>query len=353
MSKIIYYIGAGTSYGTPRSRYIEKDDENNERLVITEGMPIVSEIPVRMKLFRKAVASVEIDPSVMYIFKKMYQQHGGEIERYRMEMLRDIDDITEAIAEHATIDTYAKKLALVDNRRKLTTLKNVLCAFFVWEQLDHKPDNRYDTFLANVLTMTNLQLPKELSVISWNYDSQFEMAYRFYSRKQSLPIYEKNTTDWEVLSEWGRIFKVNGSASFADISVVRNILEDNELPKIIQLIMFYHDVSVDTSGCGYQFTNHLSFAWDKSGNQAKMIEAIGQTTQDTESIVVIGYSFPFFNREIDRAIFADMPNLKHIYIQDPYAESVEQSLLAVLPANSKVQIEHRKDCRQFYLPVEL
>lgn len=137
------------------------------------------------------------------------------------------------------------------------------------------------------------------------------------------------------------------------MSVVKNIIEDNELPQIIQLIMFYHDVCVDTSGCGYQFTNHLSFAWDESGNQKIMMDSIRKTTEDTETVVIIGYSFTFFNREVDRTIFAYMPNLKHIYIQDPYAEAVEQSLLAVLPQDAKIKIDYRKDCRQFYLPTEL
>ena len=50
---------------------------------------------------------------------------------------------------------------------------------------------------------------------------------------------------------------------------------------------------------------------------------------------------------------AGIPNLRHICIQDPYAESVEQSLLSVLPIGCKAKIEYRKDCRQFYLPSEL
>lgn len=353
MSKIIYYIGAGASYGTHQSRTIENKGTDDERLIITEGMPIVSEIPMRIKMFRDAVASVEINSDKMYVFKNKYQQQGSAIIRDRDEMVHDIDELADAIRNHATIDTYARKLSLIRNHRKLETLKNVLSAFFIWEQLDHKPDQRYDTFLANVLTYNTLFLPKELSVISWNYDSQFEMAYSFYSKNGSLPIYEKNMSSWNDLSNWGRIFKVNGSASFADISVVKNIIEDNDLPQMLQLVMFYHNVCADTSAFGFQFRNHLSFAWDESGNMTNLMQAINETTKDTESVVVIGYSFPFFNREIDREILASMPNLKNIYIQDPYAESVEQSLHAVLPIGSKAKIEYRKDCRQFYLPSEL
>lgn len=54
-----------------------------------------------------------------------------------------------------------------------------------------------------------------------------------------------------------------------------------------------------------------------------MITTINQITSDTEAVVVIGYSLPYFNREIDRTIFSKVPTLKTIYIQDPNPESVE------------------------------
>lgn len=104
---------------------------------------------------------------------------------------------------------------------------------------------------------------------------------------------------------------------------------------------------------GFQFRPHLSFAWESSEKQDQLMEAIRQTTSDTESVVVIGYSFPFFNREIDRAIFAGMPNLKTVYIQDPNPEAAEPSLKAVLPEDVNIKIEYQKDCTQFYLPREL
>ena len=92
-------------------------------------------------------------------------------------MLEDIDSLIEGIKQHATIDTYARKLYLTGNKRDFEKLKRVLCAFFIWEQLDKKADIRYDTFLANILEEKTLDLPSEISIISWNYDSQIEIAY--------------------------------------------------------------------------------------------------------------------------------------------------------------------------------
>lgn len=351
MSKIIYYIGAGASYG--KRRVINKDTADEET-VLTEGLPVVAEIPNRIRKFRKFIDDCIIDTNAMYQFKGMFQTRGEDIARQKQDMLRDIDELIDGIVSHATIDTYAKKLFLVGDKRRFKTLKNVLCAYFVWEQLDHSIDQRYDTFLANVLSPRNLYLPQSISVISWNYDSQFELAYNFYTRNGRFPIFDKNKDDeWEQLPNHGCVFKVNGSATYGNFSVANEILKDNELPKDIQLIMFYGDSKADTSSLGFQFTPHLSFAWEQTENQAKMMEYIKQATQDTISVLVIGYSFPFFNREVDREIFANMPNLKTIYIQDPNVEAIDQSLRAILPDGTDVKIEYRKNCEQFYLPSEL
>lgn len=351
MSKIIYYIGAGASYG---KRQIISKEKSDEEVILTEGLPVVAEIPNRIRKFRKFINDCVISHDLYYEFKGMFNTRGSDIERQRLDMLQDIDELIEGIVNHATIDTYAKKLFLIRDLRRFKTLKNVLCAYFVWEQLDHAVDQRYDIFLASVLSMANLYLPKDISVVSWNYDSQFELAYNFYTRNGKFPVFDKNNdNEWEVLPNYGCVFKVNGSATYGNFSVVNEILKDDKLPKDIQLIIFYGDSKADTSQMGFQFTPHLSFAWEQTPNQSKMMEYIKQASQDTISLVVIGYSFPFFNRDVDRSIIANMPQLKTIYIQDPNAESIEQSLRAVLPDGVSIKIEHRKNCDQFYLPSEL
>lgn len=351
MSKIIYYIGAGASYG---KRSVINMGSAEEETVLTEGLPIVAEIPNRIRKFRKFIDDCSIDPRAMYRFKGIFQTRGSDIVLQKEDMLRDIDELIDGIISHATIDTYAKKLFLIRDYRKFRTLKNVLCAFFIWEQLDHAVDQRYDTFFANVLSQRNLYFPQNISVISWNYDSQFELAYNFYTKNGRFPVFDKNKDDeWQQLPEYGCVFKVNGSATYGNFSVVNEILKDTELPMDIQLIIFYGDSKADTSSMGFQFTPHLSFAWEPTENQTKLMEYIKQTTQDTISVVVIGYSFPFFNRDVDREILGSMPNLQTIYIQDPNAEAIEQSLRAVLPKDAKIKFENRKNCEQFFLPSEL
>lgn len=343
MSKTIYYIGAGASYG-------RREKETGK---ILEGIPVVAEIPSEMDAFRDFIANAEI-PDDETVFQNLYRTSPLYIESDKLGMLDDIDSLIEGVKKHVTIDTFARKLYLTGEINRFEKLKRVLCAFFIWEQLDKNPDNRYDTFLANVLEEKTLFLPSEISIISWNYDSQIETAYQSYQNKRRLPVFEKNYQNgWPPLPDCGRIFKVNGTATFVDESSVRLIKEDSNASPAIQLILFYHSTMVDTSELGVQYKTHLSFAWEDSPNRGNMRTSIMMTTRDTEQVVVIGYSFPFFNREVDREIFRGMPRLKKIYVQDINTVAVRQSIQAVLPKNIEIEVVPITSCEQFYLPEEL
>ena len=343
MSKTIYYIGAGASFG--------KRDENG---AIIEGVPVVAEIPMEFAAFRKFIADAEI-PTGYIQFQDFYQTTPEDVKREKQMMLTDIDDLQKGIQEHATIDTYARKLYLTRRFNEFKKLKDVLCSFFVWTQLEHKVDSRYDTFLANVLEESTLSLPKDISIISWNYDSQIETAYKAYRYNQGLPIYEKNIQGgWPSMPKGGRIFKINGSATFYDMSVVERIKEtENETAAALQLILFYNTSRADTSSMGFLLRTHLSFAWEAAAHHDNLMNSLAETTVDTEQMVVIGYSFPFFNREIDRAILKAMPNLQKVYIQDINPSAVVQTINAALATDKKINIVPISNCNQFYLPSEL
>ena len=341
MSKTIYYLGAGASYG------VRKDG------IIVEGIPVVAEIPAEFEAFRAFIANAEI-PAGEIIFQDLYRTGHNDVDAARRYMLNDIDGLIQGIKEYATVDTYARKLYLTKQHRDFERLKTVLCAFFVWEQLEHKPDGRYETFLANVLDVKTLNIPKEISLVSWNYDSQMELAFNAFRLNTGLSVFEKNKVGpWPILTSDGKVFKVNGSATFADGQIVSIIKEYEETPAAVQLIQFYANTMADTSQMGFQLKTHLSFAWEDSPNTAKMMDSLRKTTADTEQVVVIGYSFPFFNRETDREIFRGMPNLKKIYLQDINPGAVEDSLRAVLPDEKEVEVVKISNCGQFYLPREL
>lgn len=343
MSKIIYYIGAGASYGV-------RDPMTRE---IIEGVPVVNEIPAEFEAFKAFIEKAEI-PEEDISFQDLYLTSHDEVENEKRRMLGDIEMLIRGIKEHATIDTYARKLFLTKQNRNLERLKALLCSFLLWEQLEHRIDGRYDTFLANIINSQTLNIPKDISFISWNYNSQFELAFSAYGLDTGLAVFEKNMVgNWPILTDCGRILKVNGSATFADMEMVSMIRDYDETPKAIQIIQSYANAMADTSSLGFQFKTHLSFAWEKSANDENMKSSIENTIADAEIVVVIGYSFPFFNRETDRQIFRGMTNLSKVYVQDINPNAVVQSIKAVLPEKRKVEVFPISSCEQFYLPPEL
>lgn len=357
MSKIIYYLGAGASYGDSRTVLHHAGSNEADEIVIKSGLPIVNEISSRLRSFHKYVYGINttIENNEIEIWRLKFTEANKELEDTKQELLKDIAWLHKETIKHATIDTFAKKLYLSGKTSDYQRLEKVLCLYLVWEQLDHRGDQRYDTFLASVLTENELQLPKEISVISWNYDSQFEVAYSNYSKNQ-LFVYDK-FGDAQGLPDFGRIFKVNGSASFRTFPTPLEIGE-GELDKGVALLWYYHhcDVRVDIEGFE-QIRPRLSFAWEQGKTANKnMMDAIKRTVFDAEALVVIGYSFPFFNRSVDREIFNYMDYLKTIYIQDPSANEIKQNIqnvISVIQKVQKVEVITKTNCGQFFLPPEL
>jgi hypothetical protein len=103
----------------------------------------------------------------------------------------------------------------------------------------------------------------------------------------------------------------------------------------------------------------ISFAWEKEFESKRdyyfansKLEYAKALARGTDILIVIGYSFPYFNREVDKEIFAEMPTLKKIYFQDPQLDGQylynQFNLL-----KDKVKVEHIKDVNNYFVPYEL
>lgn len=76
----------------------------------------------------------------------------------------------------------------------------------------------------------------------------------------------------------------------------------------------------------------------------------------TDVLIIIGYSFPFFNRKTDDEIFKDFVwgTDKRIYIQDPNAEEIREFLIErfwpnFITINDK-RITPIKNVKSFFIP---
>ena len=275
------------------------------------------------------------------------------------KLIDDLEWLQKESSRHATIDTFAKKLFLTKREADYERLKNALLAFLFFEQALNEPDQRYDSFLASILQSDVNHLPDEISVVSWNYDFQFELAYSSYVPNSNLSmISEVYLNSHDKLSE-GRggetlhihkgfnLLKLNGSAFVSGDNTYARLKTENSIQSLLEM---YASLN--------QKNNRISFAWEKMSEQYKL--RISSCVKDAEVLVIIGYSFPFFNREVDRVLFEKMTNLKKIYIQDPNADTVKMSLKPVL-TDFHMTVNHvgnhiitlAPDSKQFFMPPEL
>lgn len=374
MSKVVYVMGAGASRGKREKDSNGKDIPGR----IVEGLPVVNEIPMRLEKVK------ELFEQPVYGENDIVENqntHASKLCRdCQKELTDDFQWLIENTKRHATIDTFAKKLFITGQTVDYNRLKRLLSVFFKVEQLINPPDSRYDSFLASVAhpnSCGKLRISEDITILTWNYDSQFEIAYLEYLSDG------KYKEDFNFPSDLGidihsnvsdfakpffhqdngerQIFKLNGSAAFhtewsmahyylqhhgqLDESMIRAILE-------IYAVPYYNEVDAKQS--------MLNFAWDiedeyeaKTNYKAKIEKAIS----DAVSLVVIGYTFPFFNRETDTLLFSEMKALEHIYIQDPNAGEIKESVMNVLQRIGsefpKDRIISKTNVEQFFLPPEV
>ena len=262
--------------------------------------------------------------------------------------------LKEKCQTYPTIDTYAKKLTVTGDWRELHRLKRALSSFFVLIQSHQKRDLRYDGFIASII-QDDGSLPNNISVLSWNYDYQMEYVLQDFS-----PI----TTD--ILHIWqNQGITCKGFGSFIDNSRFNCVkLNGTAMFSIIQGNKLIDPSSYDPSRIEKWYEedfrswkSNISFAWEKDDS---FVDSVLPLVKDAKVLVVIGYSFPFVNRAVDRKLIQNMDALKTVYIQDTAANDVKQSLETLLSENQRkgltqrlLQIHPRTSVSQFIIPNEL
>ena len=358
MSRIVYMIGAGASRGKRGDKPIAFDthkfvptegnyEGREECANILSGIPIVNEIPGRLQWLLQQLRN-----------KNNPILKAGGSNSILSSLIADLEWLAVNASKHASIDTFAKKLYLTNKQDDYFRLKRALIVFLNYEQMVNQPEPRYDSFLASILQTNKDSFPEDVSIVSWNYDVQFEIAYREYYPNEGLGhlsyflnVYDKTLEgkggEPYKLAQGFQILKLNGSACINSEEYFFSASKDNVVDTLTSLYQ-----TVSEKNC------LLSFAWEKPKQQ--YIQRISDCVKDAQVLVIIGYSFPFFNREIDRIIFREMRSLGKIYIQDPYAENVKQSLRSALTAEqlSMAKMMNRIELipineNQFFLPPEL
>jgi hypothetical protein len=272
-----------------------------------------------------------------------------------------LNELAEICKNHYSIDTYAKKLFLTDVDA-FKRLKLDLSLYFTLKQTLTTADRRYDNFFSSILNK-DLQLPSKIKVISWNYDFQIEKSYLEFNRSQHL----NSSRSWlglSVPSEWSNhskytdkfnILKLNGSARIKTNNYDGYLVTTANNSERSSTASGAIDIYLNVIEGNVPFECELKFAWENE-HYAKLFDSAIDLSK-ISVLVIIGYSFPFFNREVDVALFSKMTHLTKIYIQDTNPENIIETMSEFLDLSGSykgsVEVVAKRNLNQFVFPKEL
>jgi hypothetical protein len=299
----------------------------------------------------------------------------------------DLKIILEESKKHSTIDTVAKKFFHLYSSHKedLQKLKRVLTVYLVYEQVTEKiyqnpsfkeelsefyrtkkgkVDSRYDAFIASILRPRENEFlfPDNVNILTWNYDCQFELAFKEFCNENMCNIQSRlnvfpfltsisHPDHWNKLNnQQFKILHLNGQGH-------SYLKKDEKYISTLDSTKVTESHIEDALKCDH---NNITFSWERFSNNSiqygemkEVIDAADKITTNTKILVIVGYSFPFFNRDIDKKLLFKK-TFEKIYVQDTNAEN----LIDVVKNSFEPSVDNKniipvKNTDQFFLPPEL
>ena len=163
----------------------------------------------------------------------------------------------------------------------------------------------------------------------------------------------------EIFTDTPNIIHLNGVAGILKrsrelTSFHRKIEHDERYERLNEFVRIYTHIKND-----YQIEDLFSFSWELIEAGHNRILQSQRIFVSTQILVVIGYSFPFFNREVDKKLFSSFIEGRNtdqlkVYIQDPFISEDQINFLRQrFNIPPELKIEPITFVNQFFLPPEL
>lgn len=378
-NNVTYFLGAGASAGTMEKPAIPILNKFNDALKDFFTKLVIDELnykdpnrdylksydEINLRAFEAQASMIKNRDSTLG--NQLFSDSFIYLVIYVGNLIKELDD-------HTTVDTLARKYYLqgVDGQFNLIILKAFLSIYFLHLQHnENRFDMRYDSFVSTLLERGengNLVLPNNIKVISWNYDLQFEIALKNYMKDKlslihhsfnihpSMSRYNMSST----LDNFGMV-KLNGTAGlFVDLDLrqIRDIDEiyPNEISSK-ELFNLFFDIC--RSG-RFSIEPFYRYSWEDDNPRfddllpnmkAFLHEYAKDIMRRTNHLVVIGYSFPPFNRRLDIELFNELPMNAVVYIQDknPLVKKNVEDIFTQFKFNN-ITVEFIEDTSQFHIP---
>lgn len=293
-------------------------------------------------------------------------QNDEIISKGHKRILPLLEKVGKGAKDFQNIDTYAKYLYHTVSA-EFEEVKRAISIYFLLKQYMFFQENKispnasrypiinpkYKNFLISVIDKDHT-IPYRIKILNWNYDFQIEAAdaalFHDIGYVKSFPMCISSNIQNVIPNH----IHLNGISGVSYLQ--KNLIPITFKPISLKALFEIIDSIFDNSPM-------INFAWEKSkyvnpiGTSKELMNKVNQMVKGTEILVVVGYSFPFFNREIDNEIISTMTHsgLRKIYFQSPRLDGQFMYSQFDLDAykNEGVQIEHIKNCDQFFIPYEL
>ena len=219
-----------------------------------------------------------------------------------------LQSAAQMAARFGTVDTYAKSLSLKQQNNLLIDLKHCIDLTITLKQAERGVDPRYYGWLSALMNRNQqngeVSFPPGINILSWNYDNQIEMALAdLLHPRLGLALQSEEFIASEIVN-FPFYHKLNGRSGGLSTRlgaqgherVVEMLLNAQEYGEDLR-----NEIAGHVAGQKIHPQPNISFAWDGRFESNK--DAIREAVATTEILVVVGYSFPAFNRKIDTEIF--------------------------------------------------
>lgn len=279
-------------------------------------------------------------------------------------------EILNKAKELGNLDTYAI-ICKNNGNDNFNTIKQIIWLYFTYMYNKSRLDKRYLKLLPKICITEKGRYPKinpKVNILSWNYDLQIEESFKKFSDIQGklgvilnaypnfeLCINNPDQAKKEIRDNEGALIHLNGVAgysfdngkSFAD--EIGDLNEENIVERNKKFIR------ITSRGVDSHIGDSINFAWDKNAITTKGLELAKNIAQSTIHLVIIGYSFPELNRDIDTEIIQNMSNLKTITFQtdDEIAIRRLNDILTTRDYLREIKIDAIANFTEFYVPIKL
>ena len=355
-TKFTYLIGAGAS---------------------ALAMPMINNFASELSDFGKYIESVAIIDD-FYHPSLSIDSKPSEIKE---QFIKDVMWLAKECIAHSSVDTFARKLYLSNRLNDLIKLKALVSEFLLTKQIQNGIDKRYDAFFAALLDKSDsgLILPNNIKILSWNYDKQIEYSIaQFYISSSDnqidnfLRVFPR-ANQTSAPSDAFSLFKLNGVIGGTisdnkdyipmelDYKLFGEKVTDEHVQNIIVNMLYrYYFIERRISFPSYNRFNGqreyptIMYSWEKSPILDSVRDNALAVTKETEILVIIGYSFPTFNRILDKKLLNNMGHLRKVFIQSPKEtiEGVAQRFKSLYEFESDIEIEPIINVDEFYVPFE-